>query len=179
MSVPVAIGGDIAHVMEQMPYGMYIVGTGDSNGVPNGMMADWVMQVSFEPRLVAISFENDAHSLANIRSNGCFTVNLLPEDEAGRKLAEHFAQPYEDAKVLGRSHHGGHPLHPKLEGVAYTAAAGGAPILAGALSWLECEARNFFSVGDHTLVTGHVLNGRVLQTAAPLTSTYTGWNYSG
>ena len=179
MSVSVAIGGDIAHVMEQMPYGMYIVGSGDSNGVPNGMMADWVMQVSFEPRLVAVSFENDAHSLANIRSNGRFTINLLPEDEAGRKLAARFAQPYEDAKVLGRNHHTAHPYHPKLDGLAYTSVAGGAPILSGALSWLECEARDFFSAGDHTLVTGQVLNGAVLQEADPLTSTYTGWNYSG
>ncbi len=54
MSVPVAVEADIVQVMEQMPYGMYIVGSSDSNGVPNGMMADWVMQVAFPPRLVAV-----------------------------------------------------------------------------------------------------------------------------
>ena len=179
MSVPVAVEADIVQVMEQMPYGMYIVGSSDINGVPNGMMADWVMQVSFHPRLVAVSFENDAHTLANIRSNGWFTVNLLPEDEAGRKLAAQFAQPYEDAKVLGRMRHTAHPVHTKLDGLDYSTAAGGGPILAGALSWLECQAEDFMPIGDHTLVTGYVRKGGVLREAEPLTSNYTGWTYSG
>lgn len=37
---------------------------------PNGMMADWLGQVSFKPRLVCVAIESDAHILANIRSNG-------------------------------------------------------------------------------------------------------------
>jgi flavin reductase (DIM6/NTAB) family NADH-FMN oxidoreductase RutF len=129
--------------------------------------------------LVGISLENDAHSLANIRANKRFTVNLLAEGEAGRKLAARFAQPFEDGKVLGRRHDGKHPFHAKLDGVAYTPTEHGAPILDGALSWIECEAVEFFPVGDHTLVAATVLTGAVLYEADPLTSTYTGWNYSG
>jgi len=178
MSTSVAIGWDIPRVMEEMPYGMYIVGTADGQGAPNGMMADWVMQISFKPRLVAVSIENDAHSLANIRSNGRFTVNLLPQDEAGWKLAARFAQPYDGSKV-GQRHDAEHPYHLKLEGIGYGVVDGGAPILVDALSWLECQAHEFFSLGDHTLVIGEVLNGAVLHEGDPLTSTYTGWNYSG
>ena len=178
MAVSPALDGDLAHVMEQMPYGMYIIGSIDGDGAPNGMMADWVMQVAFKPRSVAVSFENDAHTLANIRACGWFTVNLLPEDEDGRKLAAKFAQPYEDAKVGGRHHTVG-LTHPKLESLPYTVSPNGCPILDGSLSWLECEAKDFVDVGDHTLVTGQILGGRVLTEAKPLTSTYTGWNYSG
>lgn len=178
MAVSAVLEGDLAHVMEQMPYGMYIIGSADSLAVPNGMMADWVMQVSFEPRLVAVSFENDAHTLANIRSHGWFTVNLLPEDEEARKLASKFAQPYEDAKVLGRPHVEG-MTHPKMDSVPHITSQNGCPILEGALSWMECRATEFSPVGDHTLVIAQVLGGNVIVQANPMTSTYTGWNYSG
>jgi hypothetical protein len=36
---------EMRQIMEQMPYGLYIVGS-KMDGDVNGMMADWVMQVS-------------------------------------------------------------------------------------------------------------------------------------
>ena len=111
--------GRAALVMDQMPYGLYIVGTHDSEGEPNGMMADWVMQVSFQPRLVAVALELDARTLANIRATGRFSVALLPEDEDGRKLAAKFAQPYMGAKVAGRSMGERAALHHKMESVPH------------------------------------------------------------
>lgn len=171
--------GDLAQAMEQMPYGCYIVGSHDGAGNPNGMMADWVMQVAFRPRILAVSFENDAHTLANIRRTRTFTVNMLPQDEDGMHLAARFAQPFNGAKVAGRSHDGDKTLHHKLDGIAYMPATHGAPVLKGASAWLECEAGEFVNVGDHTLVTGQVVHGRVLREADVLTSTYTGWPYCG
>ncbi len=48
---------EIERVMHELPYGLYIIGSREeSDGKVNGMMADWVMQVSFEPRLVAVAF---------------------------------------------------------------------------------------------------------------------------
>jgi Flavin reductase like domain len=72
---------EIQDVMATMPYGLYIVASRDGDEL-DGMMADWVMQVSFEPRLLAVSFENNARTLENIRATGGFTVNLLSEQEA-------------------------------------------------------------------------------------------------
>lgn len=37
----------------------------------------------------------------------------------------------------------------------------------------------FIPVGDHTLVMGRVTAGDVFRSAEALTSTYTGWPYSG
>ena len=73
---------NLQRVMHEMPYGLYIIGskeagTGDGEARVNGMMADWVMQVSFDPRLVAVSFENDSHTLGNVREHRFFTANLL------------------------------------------------------------------------------------------------------
>ena len=80
-------------VMEMMPDGMYIVGSRALDGEPNGMIADWVMQVSFSPRLLAVAFENDAHTLENIRADGVFTLNILAQDVESMHLASRFAQP--------------------------------------------------------------------------------------
>ena len=167
---------DIARVMDEMPYGLYIIGS-KADGEVNAMMADWVMQVSFAPRLVAVSFENDARTLANVRRSNVFTVNLLPQESM--ELAARFAQPYYGDKVKGRSGEEAAKVHHKLEGIPYSESARGCPLLGDALAWLECEAEQFLPTGDHTLVIARVLDGRVLRDAEPLTSTYTGWTYSG
>src|SRR3990172_13027017 len=66
---------EIGQALGELPYGMYIVGSRAADGV-NGMMADWVMQVAFVPRMIAVSIENDARTLINIRTSPVFSVNL-------------------------------------------------------------------------------------------------------
>lgn len=171
---------EVAAVMHEMPYGLYIVGSQErEEGRVNGMMADWLMQVSFDPRLVAISFENDSHTLQNVRERRYLTVNLLAQDQAGMELARSFAQPYSGEKVTGRKGPEKDRVHYKLEGVPYRLTARGCPVLDAAVAWFEGEAEQFLPVGDHTLVIARVLDGRVERQGEPLTSTYTGWVYSG
>jgi flavin reductase (DIM6/NTAB) family NADH-FMN oxidoreductase RutF len=170
---------DISSVMDEMPYGLYILGSHSQDGEVNGMMADWVMQVSFQPRLLAVSFENDAHSLANVRETGVFTINLLGQDDVGMELAKHFAQPYFDAKIIGRSDTPAVRIHHKLEGISFSRSPSGCPVLGAAMAWANCQAEQYLSVGDHTLVIGLVTEGQLLRSAEALTSTYTGWPYSG
>lgn len=166
-----------SQALAEMPYGLYIVGSRSEEG-PNGMMADWVMQVAFEPRLVAVSIENDAHTLANITKSGVFSVNLLTADEF--QLAAKFAQPYYGSKVKGRGSPARDEVHHKLDGVRHEPGGQtGCPILTDALAWLECRVRMTVPLGDHTLVVGLVVDGGVLREGAPLTSTITGWPYSG
>ena len=168
----------IAQVMHEFPYGIYIVGSVE-DGKPNGMIADWVMQVSFEPRLVAVAFEDDSRSLARIRGSRSFTVNLLTEEPDSMELARQFLQPYDASKIKGRSEVAAAQRHDKLAGVEHWLRDSGCPVLTDALAWLECEAEQFLEVGDHVLVVGRVLDGEVLVSAEPLTSLYTGWTYSG
>jgi flavin reductase (DIM6/NTAB) family NADH-FMN oxidoreductase RutF len=167
--------GHIAEAFDEMPYGVYIVGS-TRDGEPNGMIADWVMQVAFRPHRVAVSFENDSFSLASIRENGAFTVNLLAyASGAGMTLAQHFVQPHRASKVKGR----GQPLvsstYEKLDAVDHSLTDRGCPVLEGALMWLD----QFIDVGDHTLVVGHVLDGKLVSTDRPLTSLDIPWPYSG
>ena len=170
---------DVQRVMHEMPYGLYIVGSKEDGGKVNGMMADWVMQVSFEPRLVAVAFENDSHTLGNVRERRHFTVNLLAQDDESMELARAFAQPFSGTKVGGRKGDEATKVHYKLDGQAYRLTEHGCPVLETAMAWIEGEAEQFLAIGDHTLVVGRVLDGRVEREAEPLTSTYTGWTYSG
>lgn len=170
-------GDGASCALAEMPYGLYIIGSRLDEG-PNGMMADWVMQVAFDPRLVAVSIENDAHTLANINRSGVFSVNLLSAEEFS--LAAKFAQPYYGSKVKGRGSPARDEIHHKLDGVRHEPGAHtGCPVLTDALAWLECHVHMTVPLGDHTLVIGRVVDGVVLREGDPLTSTITGWPYSG
>jgi flavin reductase (DIM6/NTAB) family NADH-FMN oxidoreductase RutF len=171
---------DVQRVMHEMPYGLYIIGSKEpEDGKVNGMMADWVMQVSFNPRLIAVSFERNSHTLSNIRSAPAFTVNLLPSDRESMELARPFAQPYSGAKVEGRNEAESGKVHYKLDGLPYDLTGQGCPVLDGAMAWLQCEAEQFLDIGDHVMVIARVLDGRIEREAEPMTSSYTGWTYSG
>ena len=169
---------EIGQVMDEMPYGLYIIGS-KLDGEINGMMADWVMQVSFTPRLLAVALENDARTLENIRASGAFTVNLLSQDHDSMELASKFAQPYYGGKVKGRAGTAAAEVHRKLDGIPHVKTESGCPVLEAAMAWLECRAEEFIPAGDHTLVIARVLDGALLRDTQPLTSSYTGWAYSG
>jgi flavin reductase (DIM6/NTAB) family NADH-FMN oxidoreductase RutF len=168
---------EIGRVLDALPYGLYIIGSGAAEEV-NGMMADWVMQASFRPRLIAVAFENDARTLQNIRASRAFSVNALPQDHGAMELAAKFAQPYFDDKVKGRTRVPAEAHH-KLVGIPHSVAANGCPVLDAAMAWLTCEAEQFVQSGDHTLVLAGVIGGRLVRDAEPMTSSYTGWSYSG
>jgi flavin reductase (DIM6/NTAB) family NADH-FMN oxidoreductase RutF len=171
---------DIQAVMHEMPYGLYIIGSKESEaGKVNGMMADWVMQVSFNPRLIAVSFERDSHTLGNLRRDPSFTVNMLSQDDDSMELARPFAQPYAGSKVQGRGEPESRKVHFKLDGLQYELTSQGCPVLTGAMAWIQCEAEQFLDIGDHVMVIGRVLDGRIEREAEPMTSSYTGWTYSG
>jgi flavin reductase (DIM6/NTAB) family NADH-FMN oxidoreductase RutF len=168
----------IAEALEQMPYGLYIIGSRGADNI-NGMMADWVMQVSFEPRLVLVSLENSSTTLKNIRHSEAFTVNLL--DSESKALAARFCQPRDASKIQGRSDAASHVIYNKFEGVDFfEGEQTGIPILADAMMWLECLLEQEISAGDHTLAIGRVVNGEVVDyKREPLTQRILGWSYAG
>jgi len=177
----------LAAVMHEMPYGVYFVGTHrqiKTADDPSGMIADWVLQVSFKPRLVLTAFERDSYSLASIQENRALTLCLLAEDCF--QLAGRFLQPRDPTKIHGRSRPAGDAprtrgdqLRDKLAGADYWTTDRGCPVLAQALTWLDCEAEQFIPSGDHMLVVSRVIDGDRQREADPLTSLNTGWNYSG
>jgi flavin reductase (DIM6/NTAB) family NADH-FMN oxidoreductase RutF len=168
----------IAEALEQMPYGLYIIGSRGEDNI-NGMMADWVMQVSFQPRLILVSLENSSTTLRNIRHSKAFSVNLL--DSESKELASKFCQPRDASKIQGRSEASSHVIYNKFDGVDYfEGEVTGVPILADAMMWLECVLDQEVASGDHTLTIGRVVSGEVAEyQREPLTQRILGWSYAG
>ena len=168
----------VAEALETFPYGLYIVGSRGEDGTLNGMMADWLMQVSFKPRLVCCSIENDATTLRFITETGFFSVNTLPTE--AKELAQHFAQPRDASKIKGRSEEESERVYDKLVGLEYALGEqSGCALLSDALAWLECQVELLHPAGDHTLVVGRVLDGSVLRDGDALTQKVLGWEYGG
>lgn len=161
---------DAAEVLKGLvTYGLYVIGAKDESGSEvNGMTANWLTQISFDPKLVALAVENDAHTHGLISQGRVFSVNILEGGEKGNgfELMEKFTQPQERA-------------HDKLGGVDYYTATTGAPILRDAVAWFECELHDVLPTGDHTLFIGRVVDGGTHREADPLTLKETGWDYGG
>ena len=171
----------IRSALQHLPYGIYVIGTVTAEGAANAMVADWVMQVSFKPRILCVSFERDATSLRNLRETRQLTVSLLPE--SGMDLAARFLQPSDPSKIEGRSSEFAVP--DKMRGVAYQqlehpSLEAGAPVLDDSLAWVAAEANQFIPIGEHVLALCRVFDGDALPIdEGPLTSLYTGWHYGG
>jgi flavin reductase (DIM6/NTAB) family NADH-FMN oxidoreductase RutF len=161
--------------LDMMNYGMYVIGSRGPMG-RNVMAAHWLMQVSFKPRMVALSLENDARTLANIRETRVFSVNVMGQDSM--ELVASFLQPANPTKVLGRNVIGTAPID-KLAGVPHRTMATGCPILRDALAWFECEVEGGLPTGDHTLIVARVTDGGQIHAGNPLRDDDLGWTYSG
>ena len=74
-------------VLWTMPSGLYVIGS-RSGDRRNGMTANWVAQVSSDPKLVAVSIEKPALTHELIAEGRTFSVNLLDrEDRAIDRIA--------------------------------------------------------------------------------------------
>lgn len=166
---------DARVALDMMNYGMYVIGSRGPMGL-NVMAAHWLMQVSFSPRMVALSLENDARTLANIRDTRVFSVNVMGEDSV--ELVASFLQPANPGKIRGR-HALGRGTVDKLAGVPHRTMATGCPILRDALAWYECEVDGGVPTGDHTLVVARVIDGGQINRGKPLRDDDLGWTYSG
>jgi flavin reductase (DIM6/NTAB) family NADH-FMN oxidoreductase RutF len=150
-------------VLRMFTYGMYVVTTAADEEV-GAFTADWVTQVSFEPRMLAVSVEQDAFSLGVLREGNVFAVNVLETGQ--RELAGRFGRA--TAKVGN-----------KLESYPYTRGSTGSPLLAEALGAIECRVVHEHPVGDHVLFVGEVVDAHLNREGEPLTMKETGFRYFG
>jgi flavin reductase (DIM6/NTAB) family NADH-FMN oxidoreductase RutF len=150
-------------VLRLFTYGMYVVTSKAGNDL-GAFTADWVFQVSFEPRMLAISVENDAFSLRVMRKSKVFAVNVLESGQ--RELAGQFGRS--TAKVGN-----------KLEGYSYTDGSTGSPLLAEALGAVECRIVSEQTAGDHILFVAEVVDAHLNREGEPLTMKETGFRYFG
>lgn len=131
----------VNQVTWRIPNALTLVGS-RSGDTWNGMTTSWVTQLSMEPVLVGIGVDNKAVTHRLISESGVFSVNLWSADDT--KVFVKFSKPAEkeDMTLNGR---------PVREGET------GAPIFAEAIAWFECEVRQSFDLGTHTLFIGEIV----------------------
>ena len=78
--------------LNQIFYGLYVIGSKAGEEL-NGMTANWVTQVAFDPPLVAISVENDAHTRKLIDDGQVFSVNIVEDNDEGKLLSNVMSSP--------------------------------------------------------------------------------------
>ncbi|HET7737590.1 MAG TPA: flavin reductase family protein [Tepidiformaceae bacterium] len=168
----------VAKALLAMSYGVHVIGSHNGEGEMNAMLADWVMQVSFKPRLVAASIENDARTLKNIRATGVFSVNLLHEKD-GAEIARKVVMPHDSSKIRGRSGENATALVDKLAALNYVVSEDGCPLLNDALGWYSCRVTQIVPAGDHTVVIGEAYDGELVRSGEMLIERELGWEYGG
>jgi flavin reductase (DIM6/NTAB) family NADH-FMN oxidoreductase RutF len=130
-------------ILWSMPSGLYVLGTRSARG-RNLMTLNWATQVSMDPKLLAVSVETGAVSHGLLHDGRVFSLNILPRDQ--RAIVRKFVKPLDDD---------GDP--DQLAGFALRPGVTGAPILAVAAAWLDCEVRHHLLGGSHTLFVGEIV----------------------
>ncbi|OKI01264.1 flavin reductase [Streptomyces sp. CB02923] len=140
-----AVPGERRHlrdVLGSFATGIVVLTAGRAE--PRGMTANSFTSVSLDPPLVLVCVARTAALHDLVLDEGAFAVSVLSADQ--EPVARRFAD---------RSRPRG-----AREFEAVEAAPGphtGAPLLAGALAWLECRLTAVHDGGDHSIMLGAVL----------------------
>lgn len=158
----------ISDALRMMPYGFYSI-TSCHKDDKNAMVANWVTQVSYEPRLLVFGLQKTSYSHGLIEKSKVFVVNVFKQENADtvKKLTKGRAKnPDKMEQVNFR-------LAPETK----------CPVLERAAAYLECKVTDIIDVGgDHDIVVGEVIGAGVEQPGEPdemLTLPKLGWSYAG
>ena len=134
--------------MGQFCTGVVIV-TGAQAGQLVGFAAQSFVSLSLQPPLVAVCPGKTSTSWPRIRDTGYFCINMLADDQ--QDVSDVFAQTGKAADI------------------AWATRRTGAPILAGAMAYVECSLAAEHDAGDHTVAVGQVRGFETLrEDAKPL-----------
>jgi len=127
--------------MSHFASGVTVVTT-EHEGKLYGLTVSAFASLSLHPPLVLVSIEKNVKSHHAIAAAGKFGVSILARNQAG--LSGRFASKVED----------------KFEGVDLERGELGVPLLAGAITTLECRVHSQLPGGDHTIFVGEVAEAK-------------------
>jgi flavin reductase (DIM6/NTAB) family NADH-FMN oxidoreductase RutF len=132
-------------VLWTMPSGLYVLGSTDRAERRNGMTLNWATQVSFDPKVLAVSIEIGAYTHELVEEGRVFSLNII--DREDRAIVRKFTKPV-DVDLEART----------LNGFGYHDGTTGAPILDQAVAFLDCEVAESVNVGGHTVFLGEIVD---------------------
>lgn len=122
----------------KFPTGVTVVSTFYKNKLW-GFTANSFTSVSLEPQLISFCLNKEASSFKTFKDTSHFAVSILSSDQAN--LSTHFASRIPD----------------KFKSIEYKIGNySNAPLLNGAVSFVECKKYDQFECGDHFIFVGEV-----------------------
>jgi flavin reductase (DIM6/NTAB) family NADH-FMN oxidoreductase RutF len=127
---------ELRGLMRHWPHGVSVL-TVDYEGDRMGVTVSSLVSLSLDPPLVGVSIGKEASCYELLRRAGAWSISLLGGDQG--ELAQRFAS--------------GRPPIVHWDGVA-TREGTIAPLIDGAVGWLEARTRAEHDAGDHTFLIG-------------------------
>jgi len=132
-------------VMASFPSGVAIVTTIGTDGEPRGLTTTAVSSVSARPPTILVCVDLGSRTLAALRANRRFVVNLVGQGRS--QLCLRFASKADD----------------KFDRVSWRLTDSGLPLLhEDVLAWAECSTVHDLEVGDHVILVARVEEGGVI-----------------
>lgn len=155
----------IKAILRSFHYGLFVATSASPDG-PRGATVSWVMQVSFEPRLVAVAMRKGTAICRAVQASGRFAFHVVGAQQADLAKA-FFKAPVGTPDEIG--------------GYRYRLSARGVPILDAAAAWLECEVLEEASrSGDHAVFIAGIIDGDAqVPGGQALALRDTTWHYGG
>jgi 3,4-dihydroxy-2-butanone 4-phosphate synthase len=125
-------------VMGHFATGVTVVTARGEDGAPVGTTANAISSVSLDPPLLLACLARSSETLAAIRAEGRFAINVLAAEQ--RHHSDRFAKKGEAV----RAHE-----------VEFADHDLGVPVLPGALATIACEVEAIYPAGDHEIVIGN------------------------
>jgi flavin reductase (DIM6/NTAB) family NADH-FMN oxidoreductase RutF len=125
--------------MARFPTGVTVVTAAGASG-PAGATANAVVSLSLEPPMMLACLDLGSRTLIAVEHARRFGINVLAGDQAD--LARRFSTK--------------DPHPEKWDGIAWSERSG-APMIDGSAIWLACELGEVHAGGDHSIVTGTVI----------------------
>ncbi|ABD24962.1 flavin reductase-like, FMN-binding protein [Novosphingobium aromaticivorans DSM 12444] len=137
-------------VLGHYPTGVCAITAKTPDGTATAMIVGSFTSVSLDPPLVGFFPDKQSSSWSAISVCDGFCVNVLGSSQEAlcRQLAS------KDPR--------------KFEGVAHTLSPRGAPLIDGALAWIDCSMHSVSEAGDHLLVLGAVESFEIATPGDPL-----------
>ena len=108
---------------------------------PHGCAANAVLSLSLHPPTMLVCLAHTSNTNALLTRSRVFVINILGDSPESRAVCRALASKTDD----------------KFSRIDYRLGEAGAPILSGAIGWLECQVSDTYDSGDHTIFIGKVL----------------------
>lgn len=120
------------------PSGVTVISTRKAGDAPSGFTASSFTSVSLNPALVLFCIDKGSDNIDTYRVTESFAVNILADDQ--QQISNRFASDTDN----------------RFEGIDWSWSELGNPLIAGAVSQLDCTVQQVVDAGDHLIVVGEV-----------------------